>query len=225
MTRLRHACPAAQPRPGEYSLNVKRLGLAVAGALLAGIAPMASAQGLFGNASICASCLPPPSARLVSSEVGVPPYAGVHLGPAPALSAVNDLGSDFNMIAGDCGGGSPRFEIAPSTGKNIFVYFGPAPSFTGCGTGWQSTGNLLASPDARVDTSRVPGGTQYDAWAHAVTLAGNTPVLAIDPAVDACWSQPGKVQTMLADNIRVDNEGRMYPIISNGLRVSLPSGR
>jgi hypothetical protein len=135
------------------------------------------------------------------------------------FSDINQLSTDYNVQASDCGGGSPRFSItiantggtvcnsplAPSC--NIFVYIGPSPSFTGCANGWQSTGNMIDDPDLRFDTSQLAGGTFYDSYANALTLAGDSPVLSISLVVDGGWFPPATSpgQDILVDNVTVNN--------------------
>jgi hypothetical protein len=126
------------------------------------------------------------------------------------------LSTDYNVTDTDCGGGSPRFsiEIKNAGGNtcsiagdscNIFVYIGPYPNFTGCDPGWQSTGNLIGSPDLRFDTSQLVGGTFYDSYSDALALAGPVKVLGIDLVVDGGWTNPGAGQDILVDNVMVNN--------------------
>lgn len=100
------------------------------------------------------------------------------------VSGLNNLEATLMAVTGTCGGGSPRFSVVTSAG-NIFVYPGTAPNFNSCSNG--STGNLLTTADLRVDTSQLPGGTFYDTWAHAVTIAGSDQVTEIDLVVDGGW--------------------------------------
>src|SRR5207244_1340575 len=73
------------------------------------------------------------------------------------FASLTRLGTDFNPTVGGCGGGSPRFSIQLASGKNVFVYLGPSPNFTGCTlNSWQSSGNLIGNNDTgRYDTSQV----------------------------------------------------------------------
>ena len=67
------------------------------------------------------------------------------------FSTLKTLAAQYNVTDDDCGGGSPRFQIAFGD-KNAFVYLGSAPNFTGCTQNrWVGTGNLLRSADARDD--------------------------------------------------------------------------
>ena len=133
-----------------------------------------------------------------SGGIQLPVAAGTTFGSLTALSA------QFQLAAGDCGGGSPRFQINVG-GHNVFVYLGPSPSFTGCGTGTVDSGNLVGTSDAgRVDTSQFAGGSQNSTWAQAVTLLGSQTVTGIQFAVDGGWQQTGKVQTVLVKSLTLN---------------------
>ena len=133
------------------------------------------------------------------------------------VSSITSLGTDYNVTDDDCGGGAPRFQIAVDmdgnattspADKNIFIYIGPHPNFTGCTPNtWVSTGNLIASPDPRFDTSQI-GGTFYDTWANVLALVGNKGILSISIAVDAGWMFGDSEQTVLIDN--TDINGMFY---------------
>jgi hypothetical protein len=122
----------------------------------------------------------------------------------PMLSDISALSTAYNVGGADCGGGAPRFSIALSGGKNIFVYFGPAPNFTNCYYGWQNTENVILATDARWDTSQLAGGTFYDTHAHALTLAGSIPVTSISIVVDSGWLTP-RGQDVTIDAFRVND--------------------
>lgn len=118
------------------------------------------------------------------------------------LSQLTTLSAEYNITEGSCGGGSPRFQLNID-GKNVFVYLGPTPSFTGCAAGWTSTGNLATNPDLRVDLSQL-GGNQYSTWAQAVQLLGSRVVTGVDFAVDGGWSQTGKKQVVQVRNVVIN---------------------
>lgn len=188
--------------------------VAVVGALLAATAAQA-AYSLFGEAALAS----PGNASMYGVTATSDSTAGDLFGgvsfTVPAGTTVNDLntlGTDYLVVAGDCGGGSPRFSIrvdmdddgiASAGDKNIFVYIGPHPNFTGCPTGWQSTGNLLSDVDTRVDTGQV-GGTFYDTLANAQTLVGTKKVIRISFVVDAYWFVDP--QTFEIDNANINGE-------------------
>jgi len=121
------------------------------------------------------------------------------------FSSLTALSAQFQIQTGDCGGGSPRFQVNIG-GHNVFVYLGPSPSFTGCAAGtWIDSGNLVGTSDAcRVDTSLFAGGKQCSTWAEAVTLLGAQTVTGIQFAVDGGWKQTNKVQTVLVRSITVN---------------------
>jgi hypothetical protein len=188
--------------------------VAVAGALLAATAAHA-AYSLFGDATLVspgnASMY---AASATSDSTATNGFGGVSF-TVPAGTTVDDLGTlgtVYLVVDGDCGGGSPRFSIrvdmdddgvASSGDKNIFVYIGPHPNFTGCPAGWQSTGNLLSDVDTRVDTGQV-GGTFYDTLANAKTLVGAKQVIRISFVVDGSWLVDP--QTFDVDNVDVNGE-------------------
>ena len=75
-----------------------------------------------------------------------------------------------------------------------------------------NTGNLLGDGVQRVDTSQLPGGAQYDTWAHAVSLFGGLPVNGVDFVVDAGWNAAaaGADQTQTVVVKRVTIKGDSY---------------
>jgi hypothetical protein len=128
------------------------------------------------------------------------------------------LSTEFDPIAGGCGGGSPRFSITLAGGKNVFVYFGPSPSFTGCTLNtWQSTGNLIGNNDTgRYDTSQVQAGTQSNTYAGALALVGTQQVTEIDLVVDSGWFFNPKVQTVLVRNVQINDQSFVTPPTTGG---------
>ena len=94
----------------------------------------------------------------------------------------------------------------PSGEKNVFVYLGPTPSFTGCSpNAWIASGNLIGSTDGRFDTSQVqPGGTQVSTYAQALALVGRYQVTGISLVVDSGWAFADKEQTVQARNVKVN---------------------
>jgi hypothetical protein len=118
------------------------------------------------------------------------------------VSQLTNLSTDYMFTAGSCGGGSPRFQINVD-GKNVFVYIGPPPNYTGCPTGiWSNTGNLLGG---FVDTSQLPGGTFYDTWAHFVSLYGSHLITGIQMVADGGWAVTGGTQTVQVDNVMINS--------------------
>ena len=124
------------------------------------------------------------------------------------FASIATLSAEFNVTDDDCSGGSPRFQVAvqtPSGEKNVFVYLGPAPSFTGCSQNvWIASGNLIGSADARFDTSQVQAGTQVSTYAGALALVGSYQVTGISLVVDSGWAFADKEQTVQARNVKVN---------------------
>jgi hypothetical protein len=145
-----------------------------------------SSPTLFGDATFNAS-----GVQLISSTSLPHGYSGIDftLPAGTTLSSLTDIEATFQMTAGDCGGGSPRFTAYSGSTPLVNLYFGPYPNYTLCGTAVQSTGNLtLLRVDSTPMNVPVPvGGTFYDSWSHAGTLAGSTPVTDIAVIVDADW--------------------------------------
>ena len=116
-----------------------------------------------------------------------------------SLDALTNLSAD--VASAQYGGGAPRFSVELSNGTSVFVYLGDAPGFTTGDDG--PTGNLL---DGSVDTSQL-GGTFYDTWAHAETLAGDATITGIDFVVDAGWATGG-TQTVVLNSVTIN--GKTY---------------
>ena len=140
-------------------------------------------------------------------------FGGVSFG-IPAGTTVADLDSlstDYRFPAGStCGGGSPRFQIAvdndndsSTAAKNIFVYIGPPPSYTGCPAGaWSNTTNLI-DPTDLVDATQL-GGLFYQPWASVEVAYGTLPVVGVSVVTDT-FAGP---RTVDVDNTDVD--GTVY---------------
>jgi len=134
-------------------------------------------------------------------------YSGIAYSPKKGLTfaGIKNLSVDY---VGQLGGGSARFQINVLTDdgvKNIFVYFGTPPDFDDTVTTWTSSGNLIGSDDLRFDLTQI-GGPFYGSYADALELAGNLPIVGIQLVVDSGWFFSDGVQTVLVDNIRVNND-------------------
>lgn len=209
----------------------KLLLAAVAALALAATAPALAADGstTFGGATVENGV-----ATLVAnvgntsttddfSGVTVPVPTGLTFGQITQLSA------EYNVTDDDCGAGSPRFQIKVG-GKNVFVYLGPAGTFTGCDKNtWLSTGNLVGTADAcRVDTSQFTGGTQCSTWAAAVALLGSQAVEGVSLVVDSSWNSPtqtnpaftDKEQTVLVRNVKLNDKTFFAPTAPQGPKVN-----
>jgi hypothetical protein len=129
------------------------------------------------------------------------------------FSQLTQLSTEFNPTVGGCGGGSPRFTLHLASGKNVFVYLGPSPNFTGCALNtWQSSGNLIGNNDTgRYDTSQVQAGTQVSTYSAALGLIGSQQVTSVDLVVDSGWFFNPKVQTVLVRNIQINGQTFVTP--------------
>ena len=171
-----------------------------AGALALGVAGLAGAATTYtpyGNATVN----PDGSVTLVSDTSSATPYGGLDIA-VPSGLTVNDLTQLSATFTGECGGGSPRFQLNVG-GHNVFVYLGDAPNFTSCGAA--NTGNLLTSPDARFDLSQY-GGSQYSTWADVQTLLGSQTITGIQFVVDSGWFFSDGSQTVTVSNIQVNGQ-------------------
>ncbi|MGH2970953.1 MAG: hypothetical protein ACRDNM_05280 [Gaiellaceae bacterium] len=132
------------------------------------------------------------------------------------FASLMKLSTEFNPTVGGCGGGSPRFSLKLASGKNVFVYFGPSPNFTGCTlNSWQSTGNLIGNNDVgRYDTSQVQAGTQSNTYSGTLALIGSQDVTEIDLVADSGWFFNPKTQTVLVRNVNID--GQTFVTSGNG---------
>ena len=128
------------------------------------------------------------------------------------FSGLSSLSTEFRITESSCGGGSPRFQINVA-GKNVFVYLGPSPSFTGCASNtWLQSGNLVGASDAcRVDTSQLAPGTQCSTWAAAVALLGAQAVTGIQLVVDSGWFFTDKEQEVLVRNVTINGTTYITP--------------
>ena len=124
------------------------------------------------------------------------------------FASITTLSAEFNVTDDDCKAGSPRFQVrvqTPTGEKNVFVYLGPTPSFTGCSPNvWTASGNLIGSADGRFDTSQVQAGTQVSTYAQALALVGSYQVTGISLVVDSGWAFADKEQTVNVRNVKIN---------------------
>jgi hypothetical protein len=131
-------------------------------------------------------------------------FAGIDIAVPAGLtfSGISHLIVNFKITEGDCGGGSPRFQINIGT-ASLFVYLGPVPAFTGCQINtWTSSGDVIASTDGRFDGSQLAslGGYYGMTYAQALAVLGSQTVTGIQLVVDGGWFAP-PTQTVLVDNL------------------------
>ena len=132
---------------------------------------------------------------------------------------INALSTDYRRWDGDCGGGSPRFEIGLDTNGDgvldgsIFVYLGPLYNFTNCSREWENTGNLISiGGDYRWDLTQFRG-LFYSSYRDAIGLLGEAVICYIILVVDGSWypyiiapfGQPYN-QIFQFDRVRVNND-------------------
>jgi hypothetical protein len=128
-----------------------------------------------------------------------PGFGGVdfNLPGAVNFQDITQLQTEYTFEADDsCGAGSPRFQLNIDTDgdgdfdKNVFVYIGPSPSFTGCPPAVsQDTGNLIGNNDpCRYDTSQLVSGTQCNTYSGTLAILStfaHHEVIGIQLLVDA----------------------------------------
>src|SRR5215212_5328159 len=130
-----------------------------------------------------------------SYQSGEPQYSFASFTPSPALAQLSDLtnlSAIYDFTTGDCHGGALRWTVRIDTQDNgpgddpaVYIYYGSPPAFDSCdAANGQSGQNLLAAPSVlRFDTSQL-GGTFYDTWTDALTLAGNHDVTRASLVLD-----------------------------------------
>lgn len=204
----------------------ERLLLVIVCAVLMPVASAEAQWSRFGDAiSVIGGPGPNTGAIQLSSTcsfTGAPPacdfdtltFSGVAFQQTSPLTfaEILELSTDFNIPAGDCGGGSPRFQITLDTDinadgfpDNIFVHLGPSPNFTGCFFGWQNTGNLIGNNDVgRYDSGQV-GGSGFGTYDDALAVAGSFAVLRVSLVVDGGWTAR-RGQAVIVDNVRVNDD-------------------
>lgn len=222
MYDIRTGVTHASTKIQKFILAAAAFAFAAALTLSAGGVLAAPDHTLFGEASYVNG----PTGRAVQMvSDSSPGYGGVDFVLPSGISTFADLtklATDFNPTDDGCAGGSPRFQInVPEMGPlepgdtsgedNIFVYFGPNPVTGTCTLNiWQNTTDLL-DPGKNVDTSQL-GGTFYHEYTLAVAQFGSVPVLGIQLVTDAGWAFGDSEQTVLADNVMINNKTYTFEI-------------
>ena len=169
----------------------------------------ASGYSLFGDATLVSPGFNSPTAAQIRSSSAAPGYGGIDFSIPAGLTVadLNKLSTDYQFTAGSCGGGAPRFQVivtTPSGSKNISVYIGPPPNYTGCPQNiWSNTGNLL-QPASLVDATQL-GGSFYEPYFQVQAAYGSYPVTGVQLVTDASWFFSGGAQTMQADNVMIND--------------------
>jgi hypothetical protein len=194
--------------------RIAGLGAVVAAAILVPVA-MAATATPFGGATTSGGIL-----TLVSNTGdagGTNDTSGATFADTgvTTFGSISTLSAEFDVTDDDCKAGSPRFQVrvqTPAGEKNVFVYLGPAPSFTGCSQNvWIASGNLIGSTDGRFDTSQVQAGTQISTYAQALALVGAYPVTGISIVVDSSFAFDDKEQTVRVRNVKVNSSTFFTP--------------
>jgi hypothetical protein len=176
------------------------------------LAAVGSGYTLFGDASyISPGYNSNRAVELVADTAGGEPFSGIEFGVPEGLTVgdIDTLSTAYFFPAGSsCKDGSPRFQIQvdddsdPDTAsKNIHVYIGPPPNYTGCPSDvWSDSGNLVQDSDT-VDTSQLSGGQFYQTWESVVDDFGELTVTGISLVADE-FSGP---QTVLIDDTLIND--------------------
>lgn len=158
----------------------------------------------FGGAAVSGD-----SATLVSNSGEAFSGLDFDLPGSVAFTDITELSVEYEITAGDCGSGSPRYQlnIADDPGpNNVFVYIGPFPNYTGCGLGEGSTGNLVDTAEARFDVTQLtcevaPANAFYATYEEAAACIGDREVEGIQLVVDN-----GDIEIVVDPTVEVDVE-------------------
>jgi len=198
------------------------LTLMAIGASVVGSGAAQAAEGdftAFGAASVVRGDRLRDQFLVLTSDVEASvPYAGVSWVPKVRrrdnflLYELNRLSVDYRVYGGGIGLGSPRFSIGVDTNYdgvadgNIFVYIGDGPNFTApTSPDFQSSGNLLATSDLRVDSTQI-GGPYYGNFDDALDIAAFAEVVSVDFVVDSGYAFDGGVQSIVVTDLQVNRD-------------------
>jgi hypothetical protein len=212
------------------------MAVAVAAALAFGVSTAAASNNFapFGAAAEIAQPNHNNVFELVSNTGNGPTgddYSGITRSlTGKTVSSITNLSTDYYVQAGDCGGGSPRFQLGVDMNNdnvvdgNIFVFLGDATSFN-CPQSfqrWTSTGNLMTGPDARFDSSQLAGGAYGKTAAQTLATFGSKKVLYVDLVVDGGWAVAGNNQDVLIDEAKYNSTNLGNPF-GGGAKVTVPT--
>lgn len=168
----------------------------------------AANYSLFGDAELVNPGNNSPTAAQIRSSAAIAPnYGGIDFNVPTGLTIadLDTLSTDYKFLAGQCAGGSPRFQLNVTDGTNsgnIMVYLGIGGDYNNCGSSaWTNTGNLLEASDL-VETFQLPGGTYQQSYGSVQSAYGTYEVTGIQLVMDSYWSSG--TQTMLADNVQIN---------------------
>lgn len=197
----------------------KLIGLATTASMLLLAAPVGAAPSggysLFGEASLVSPGNNSPTAVQTVSDDD-PGFGGIDFTVPEGLTfdQLDTLATDYNVTDDSCAAGSPRYQINldtdgdGDTDGSAFSYIGPPPSYTGCPTGWQSTGNLVEDTDL-IDTSQL-GGAFYEPVLTAQTRLAGATITGIQLVTDSGFAFPDGEQTILFDNAVINDTTIMF---------------
>ena len=195
---------------------MRRSALALLAASAAGLAltpalaqaSVEPAYQLFGEAELVKPGYKTATAAQLSGDVSKKTYGGVEFSNAQGLtvSQLTNLSTEYQITAGNCGLGSPRFVAEITNGvKTGYVEFdlGPYPEYTKCPQNeWTNTGNL-ASPSNLVNIQSLGGGA-YEEYSKVQAKYGTWVIAELFLRIDN--GEESKPQTAQFDNVKVNTD-------------------
>jgi hypothetical protein len=127
-------------------------------------------------------------------------YVSFTPGSAMTFGDIWNLSAVYDFTAGDCYGGSLRWQVRidvqddsdPGNNPAIFIYYGSPPQFGNGGDGGcddannQNNLNLIGQLDLRYDLSQL-GGPWYGSYSDATSYAGTHVVSRVSLMLDSGW--------------------------------------
>lgn len=167
---------------------------------------------LYGTSGFIESEYQEDMAVQVTSDSGS--YGGIDFDVpvGTTLEELTHLSTDFSVLSGTCGGGSPRFQInmidsQTRTEQMLYAYIGEGSSFTCSSSTWQKSGNLLGK-DTFIDATQA-GSLFYTPYEEVIRYFGTNEVTGIELVLDSGWMF-GE-QSVVFDNIRVNDQTFTFP--------------
>ena len=175
--------------------------------LTGNVAAQVEPYTLFGTSGYIESIYDTDMAVQITS--GEDSYGGIDLSmpEETRFEDIKHLSTDYIVITGTCGGGSPRFQISvfdpiTLTEKILFAYIGESHNYTCPSDGWQTSGNVLENGKF-IDATQL-GSLFYTSYEEALTYFGKDKVTTIKLVVDSGWMFG--TQSIEVDNIRINDE-------------------